>query len=66
MNGSPTCGVELSWAEDEEKQEPGELIRILQEKLEQIGFNVPMKGIKAYEPAEAVAAVKDLIFFLKK
>jgi len=61
MNGSPSCGVELTWAEDEEKQAPGAFIQILKEKLEQNNLDIPMKGIKAYEPEEAVDLVKSLL-----
>ena len=61
MNGSPSCGVELTWADDEEKQGPGAFIRILKEKLKQKGLGIPIKGIKAYEPEEAVATVKAMI-----
>jgi predicted secreted protein len=61
MNGSPSCGVESTWADDEERQGPGAFIRILREKLEQNDFSIPMKGIKAYKPEEAVATVKALL-----
>jgi predicted secreted protein len=61
MNGSPSCGVELTWADDEEKQGPGAFIHILKEKLRQHGWDIPMKGIKAYEPEEAVSVVKSLL-----
>jgi predicted secreted protein len=60
MNGSPSCGVESTWADDEEKQGPGEFIRMLGEKLEQKGFAIPMKGIRAYQPEEAVTVVRAL------
>jgi len=62
MNGSPSCGVELTWANDEEKQGPGVFIRLLKEKLEQNDLAITMRGIKAYEPKEAVDVVKDFIF----
>ena len=61
MNGSPSCGVELTWADDEEKKGPGAFIRILGEKLDQNGLAIPMKGIKAYEPVEAVSVVKSFL-----
>lgn len=61
MNGSPSCGVELTWADDEEKKGPGAFIRILKEELEKNGLDIPMKGIKAYEPEEAVAVVRSLL-----
>ena len=61
MNGSPSCGVELTWADDEEKQGPGAFIHILKEELVQNGLNIPLKGIKAYEPEEAVLALKSLL-----
>lgn len=61
MNGSPSCGVELTWADDEEKRGPGAFIRMLKEKLQQKGLDIPIRGIKAYEPEEAVAVVKSLL-----
>lgn len=61
MNGSPSCGVELTWAEDREKHGPGAFIRILKEELERNGLAIPMRGIKAYEPEEAVEVVKSLL-----
>lgn len=38
INGSPTCGVETTWSENEEKNGYGEFIKILVKELEQKGY----------------------------
>lgn len=61
INGSPTCGVETTWSDNQERQGPGVFIEMLNEASRMRGFSLPMRGIKAYDPQQAVAAVKDLL-----
>ncbi len=60
INGSPTCGVEMSWFNDQEQREPGVFIRVLREALHTKGISLPMRGIKVYKPRKAAAAVMEL------
>jgi len=61
INGSPTCGVETTWSDNQERQGPGIFIEMLSEASMRKGVSLPMRGIKAFEPQQAVAAVKDLL-----
>jgi predicted secreted protein len=61
INGSPTCGVEANWYENEEAPGPGVFIRALQEWLLRDGVSVPMRGVKAADPERAVEAAKELL-----
>jgi predicted secreted protein len=61
INGSPTCGVETSWASGREQARPGVFVQKLNEELAKQGISLPMRGIKAYEPQKAVQIVSDLI-----
>jgi len=61
INGSPTCGVETTWREDEERDGPGIFIKVLAKKLEKAGTSLKITGIKANDPERAVAAVKNLL-----
>jgi predicted secreted protein/GNAT superfamily N-acetyltransferase len=61
INGSPTCGVEVNWANDQEQPGPGVFIRELNGELERREIALAMRGIRAYEPGKAVAAVTGLI-----
>jgi predicted secreted protein len=61
INGSPTCAVERTWAEDREQEGPGVFIRLLAEELDKRSISLPMKGIRAAEPKKAVAAVRELL-----
>lgn len=61
INGSPTCGVETTWANNREEQGPGVFMKLLNEESQKRGISLPMQGIKAYEPQQALAAVKVLL-----
>jgi predicted secreted protein len=61
INGSPTCGVESTWADNREKEGPGLFIHLLQASLAARGTSLEMRGIKAYEPKEAVRTLRDLL-----
>ena len=61
INGSPTCGVETAWSNDQETPGPGVFIQRLKEELDKKGFLLTMRGIKAYQPKQAIAAVRELL-----
>ena len=61
INGSPTCGVETGWRNDQEVQGPGIFVQILREELGRQGISLPMRGVKGYEPRQAVAKLMELI-----
>jgi predicted secreted protein len=61
INGSPTCGVETTWANDGAEQGPGIFIRLLNEVCCEKGGTLRQRGITAREPQKAVAAVRELI-----
>ncbi|TCL73342.1 putative secreted protein [Hydrogenispora ethanolica] len=61
INGSPTCGVETTWADGAEREGPGVFIRQLAAALDREGLAVEMAGIKAREAEAAVAAVHRLL-----
>jgi predicted secreted protein len=60
-NGSPTCGVETSWAEGEEIHGPGVFMQMLQEGLTQRGIRVRATGIKAYDPERSLTTVSKFL-----
>ena len=61
INGSPTCGVETTWANDQEMQGAGVFIQMLDEECRKRGIALAMRGIKAYEAQRAVATVVGLV-----
>lgn len=61
VNGSPTCGVETNWADNKECEGLGIFIEMLAKELDERGFSISMKGIKALEPDEAVRSIKQLL-----
>jgi predicted secreted protein len=61
INGSPTCAVETTWYNDAERDGPGVFIKMLQKEIRSKGFAIDMRGIKAYEPAEAVTRLNELL-----
>jgi predicted secreted protein len=61
INGSPTCGVEGNWAEGLEAPGPGVFIRVLTETCCARGLNLPTRGVKVYQPEQAIKAIHDLI-----
>jgi predicted secreted protein len=61
INGSPTCAVEETWFDDAPQDGPGLFIEVLVEMLAENGIALPMRGIRAGEPAGAVEAVKNLL-----
>jgi predicted secreted protein len=61
INGSPTCGVETTWADDQEKRGAGVFVRALSEELARRNIFLPMRGVKARDPHQAVAAVMELL-----
>jgi predicted secreted protein len=61
MNGSPTCGVETSWADGKEVAENGIFIKIFKEECADQGVNIPIRGIKAQDPKTAVETLNELL-----
>jgi predicted secreted protein len=60
INGSPSCGVETTWSNDQEERGSGVFIQMLAEECHRRNIRLLMRGIKAYEPQRAVAAVMEL------
>ncbi len=56
INGSPTCGVETNWSDDEESPGPGVFMQALQKRVA-----APVRGVKAANPQDAVVAAKALV-----
>jgi predicted secreted protein len=61
INGSPTCGIETTWADFKEFKGYGAFIKVLYSKISINGIKLSMKGIKANDPISAVEAVNILI-----
>jgi len=61
INGSPTCGIETTWADFKEFKGYGAFIKALDSKLSMSGIKLKMTGIKAHDPISAVEAVNILI-----
>jgi predicted secreted protein len=61
INGSPTCGVETTWANDQEMQGAGVFIQMLDEECRKRGMALAMRGIKAYEAQRAIDTVVGLL-----
>ena len=61
INGSPTCGVESTWANDQETRGAGSFIQILDEECRKQGIALSMRGIRAYEPQRATTTVLNLL-----
>lgn len=60
INGSPTCGVESTWSDDRECQGRGIFIEIIEEKLRKRRISIPITGIKALEPDQALATIRKM------
>jgi predicted secreted protein len=65
INGSPTCGVETIWANDQEEQGLGVLMQALQAACHRQHIALPLRGIKAAEPQQAIIAVRELLSISK-
>jgi predicted secreted protein len=61
VNGSPTCGVDSTWAEDREYEGRGIFIEMLQKEFQNRNIYINMVGIKARDPEHAVETVKRLL-----
>ena len=59
-NGSPTCGVEVTWYDGQEHEQPGILFHYLERTLEEKGVSLPLYGIRASQPGEAERITKKL------
>jgi predicted secreted protein len=60
INGSPTCGINTTWADDQEFEGRGIFIEILEKALKDKGIFIHMVGITARDPKHAVAALERL------
>jgi predicted secreted protein len=61
INGSPTCGVETTWANGHEPLGQGVLISSISRHLRDAGQVVPMRGIKALDVDHAVETILEII-----
>lgn len=61
VNGSPTCGIESNWAEGEEPSGPGVFIQEFQRLLFRDGIDLSMRGVKVYQPEQAIQSLGELI-----
>jgi predicted secreted protein len=59
INGSPSCGVETTWSENEELVGPGIFIKMLQEAC--AGAPLRMVGIKASSTKHATEQIRCLV-----
>lgn len=59
INGSPTCGIETTWFEDQEQDGPGIFIKMLTEELRNNNIFIQKTGIKASTPGEGEKAIKN-------
>lgn len=57
INGSPTCGVETTWENDQELAGYGIFIKVLDTGLAQRGIKLKMSGIKANDINSAIEAL---------
>ena len=60
VNTSPSCGVETTWRDGEERPGPGAFIGALRDALAAHGISLPARGVKASHPEGAVAALREL------
>ena len=61
INGSPTCGVESGWAHGCESAGYSVLVQALADELAAQKLTLPMRGVKASQPEQAVAAARELL-----
>ncbi|MCC5467577.1 hypothetical protein [Pelosinus baikalensis] len=61
INGSPTCGINTTWADDQEFEGRGIFIEILEKALKDRGIFINMVGITARDSQHAVAALEKFI-----
>lgn len=66
INGSPTCGVETTWAEGAEIDGPGIFIKLLKEELGKRNIGLNMAGIRADNPQAAARAAKKYLNEINK
>ena len=59
-NGSPTCGVEVTWYEGQEHPQPGILFQTLIQTLKDKGLSLPLAGVRASQAEEAESVVRKM------
>jgi predicted secreted protein len=61
VNMSPTCGVETTWADNEEVKGNGIFIKTLKEEIEKAGINIDFTGITPIQIEDSVNRVKNFL-----
>lgn len=61
INTSPTCGVEITWSNDQEVSGKGVFMRKLTEELAKEKIELDMTGITPLEEEQAIQSLKKLI-----
>jgi predicted secreted protein len=65
-NGSPSCGVEETWANNGVCAGSGAFIEVLEEELRKDGITLEITGIRDSEPDKAIEAVDRWLSSLKR
>ena len=61
INGSSTCGVETTWANDQEEPGPGVFLQLLQAACHWHNIALPLRGSKASEPQRGNLCGKGIV-----
>jgi len=61
INGSPTCGVESTWSNNQEIKGQGVFIKMLIDELNRYGISLPITGVKVREIKQEIKKVRDLL-----
>ena len=61
INGSPSCGIEVTWRDDAEQDGYGDLIAELARQLDSAATRLPMRGIRSSNVPDAVETIRALL-----
>ena len=61
INGSPSCGIEITWRDDAEQNGYGDLTAELARLLDSAAIHVPMRGIRSSDLPHAIATIRSLL-----
>ncbi|MBU2700595.1 putative secreted protein [Sporomusaceae bacterium BoRhaA] len=61
INGSPTCGIETTWADDHALDGRGVFIDTLEQSLKNKSIFIKLVGIRAKDPQHAIATIENLL-----
>lgn len=61
INGSPTCGIETSWSDDQAVSGRGVFTETLEQSLKKKSISIKQIGIIAKDPQHAVSAIESLL-----